>query len=1344
MAPPYIKNSFVTGELSPELFGRTDLQKYQSGASTYRNMTVNYRGGADSRAGTAFCGYSKQTGQPYPPRLIPFQFSVDQGLILEFGNTYMRVLSDGAYVTESAVNVTGVTKANPAVVSFSSTGAETVTPNISGVVQSYAPGDQITIAGGVVINPAVIEVGTTQLESATASTLGSGYAPGDTIHLAGGSFSTAPVVEIVTTQISAVPTVVNAGTGGTPGSATITGTTGTGTKFQASVTISSGGAISSVNGVTVYGSYTVNPTTISAEPVTGGGLTGATVSIRMGVAGVSVTTAGAFTANPIGNTLTQSSTSGAGSGSVFSGVLAPLAMSVVSAGSYTSFPANPVSQASTTGVGSGATFNFTSGAVAAYNDGDWVYLSGVSGMTELNGRTFVINGAGVGTFSIYDVFGNSIDSTAYAAYSGGGTAARIYTLATPYAAEDLPWLKFTQSADVMSFACWNQDTLTEYPPNDLTRFADNNWSIAEIQIGSVVAEPPVVLVFSYGGYRALGTFVVYYYVTAVDSGSGEESAPNLTVAINGLLGEADTSTGIANSNNLIWSAVSGAGYYNIYAETAAPIIASGDISPPPTFIAGFIGQSNGTSFSDAGISPDFSQGPPQHQNPFAQGSITAAPLTAGGANYGGNGTAPLSSAATITSSHGVGAVLYPIYYASGSFPIGSIWVANQGENYETGDTVAISGTGAGATAVLTVGPEAGTYPGAVAYFQERRVYASTQNNPDTYFFSQNGLYRNFDTHFPVVADDAITGSPWSVLVNGIQWMINMPGGLVVLTGTSAWQLTGTGGSSLNPVAITPASQQAQPQAFNGVSPLVPPIKIDYQIIYVQAKGSIVREFSYQFYTNIYTGLDLTELSSQLFGGYSISQWAYAEEPNKIVWAVRNDGVLLSLTYLKAEEVSAWARHDTNGAFVSVATCTELPVDAIYVAVLRVINNEQSYMIERMDNRDWPTIEDAWCVDAGLSLTQVAPNTFLTASSPFGTGVLTGVTGLVGGSGYSSSTYAVITDDNGRGPGGGATASLTIAAGVITAVVFSTQGSNYTYPSIEFIDPAGSAGGSGATAAVVLSNAAIFTASGAAFSSGDVGNIIRMGGGIAEITSYVSAAEVEANILVPITDVYPNSRSTTAHPVVVPQAAGAWTMGKPQTVIGGLYHLVGAAVTGLADGNVIPPQVVAADGTITLSTPASAVTVGLGFTAQLQNVYWDFQGTVSQGRRKRVVAATVRATLSRDMEIGTNQPDGSALSPQQIDVYWGGMQPIPNRRLKTYNGLSAPLFTGDTRLPVSGDMDTRGQVALQQSNPVPMNISALITEVLEGDTETGKTGGEQPTGGGANGSAGTGFYVAPIA
>ncbi len=83
------------------------------------------------------------------------------------------------------------------------------------------------------------------------------------------------------TVLSAAVLAGNAGTGGTNGTATVAGTTGTGTKFQASVTIASG-AISAINSITVPGLYTVSPTNPYSEPVTGGGLTGAILNLTMG------------------------------------------------------------------------------------------------------------------------------------------------------------------------------------------------------------------------------------------------------------------------------------------------------------------------------------------------------------------------------------------------------------------------------------------------------------------------------------------------------------------------------------------------------------------------------------------------------------------------------------------------------------------------------------------------------------------------------------------------------------------------------------------------------------------------------------------------------------------------------------------------------------------------------------------------------------------------------------------------------------------------------------------------------------------------------------------------------
>lgn len=156
---------------------------------------------------------------------------------------------------------------------------------------------------------------------------GTGYAPADLIFMGGGTFTRAAKAAVMTTQVITA-TVVSVGTGGTNGPVTITGTTGNGTLFQATGTIASNHLTGPLT-VTTVGGYTLNPTNIAAEPVTGGSLLGATVSLTLGVASFQIT-------DP---------------------------------GYYTAVPANPISQGSTTGAGSGATFTLTWGPVAAMVDG---------------------------------------------------------------------------------------------------------------------------------------------------------------------------------------------------------------------------------------------------------------------------------------------------------------------------------------------------------------------------------------------------------------------------------------------------------------------------------------------------------------------------------------------------------------------------------------------------------------------------------------------------------------------------------------------------------------------------------------------------------------------------------------------------------------------------------------------------------------------------------------------------------------------------------------------------------------------------------------------------------------
>src|SRR5208283_6049379 len=194
--------SWVSGELAPSLLGRQDLARYHTASSTLRNFFPSFRGPAYSRAGTAFVGFSKQTGRSYPPRLITFQFSINQGLALEIGNFYMRVISQGAFVTDESLQIQSITQTNPAVVTISTSGASAAVVVNPGTSGQYAPGDTITLNGGNPSAFATLQVVTTKLLHLYVALPGSGYIPGDTINLAGGVQVITPVVSVLTTQVS--------------------------------------------------------------------------------------------------------------------------------------------------------------------------------------------------------------------------------------------------------------------------------------------------------------------------------------------------------------------------------------------------------------------------------------------------------------------------------------------------------------------------------------------------------------------------------------------------------------------------------------------------------------------------------------------------------------------------------------------------------------------------------------------------------------------------------------------------------------------------------------------------------------------------------------------------------------------------------------------------------------------------------------------------------------------------------------------------------------------------------------------------------------------------------------
>lgn len=255
----------------------------------------------------------------------------------------------------------------------------------------------------------------------------------------------------------------------------------------------------------------------------------------------------------------------------------------------------------------------------------------------------------------------------------------------------------------------------------------------------------------------------------------------------------------------------------------------------------------------------------------------------------------------------------------------------------------------------------GNKPSTVTYFQQRQVFANTINEPQSVFTTQTNVFNSLRTSNPARADDAITFTVAADQVNEIRHLISLDA-LLLLTSGSEFKVT-----EGQDQVLTPDTVGTRRQSANGAS-WVKPAVVNSTAIYVQEKGAKLRDFGYDYSVDKYTGNDLSLMSEHFFDGYTITDMTYAAEPYSILWCVRNDGVLLGLTYQREHQVYGWHQHDTQGTFESVATISEDGRDAVYVIVRRNINGVNKRYIERMESRSIKNAADSFCVDSGLSYT----------------------------------------------------------------------------------------------------------------------------------------------------------------------------------------------------------------------------------------------------------------------------------------------------------------------------------------------------------------------------------------
>lgn len=421
---------------------------------------------------------------------------------------------------------------------------------------------------------------------------------------------------------------------------------------------------------------------------------------------------------------------------------------------------------------------------------------------------------------------------------GGAYVGAPYSITTPYATADLAAIQYSQSADVVTLVH------PSYPPMELKRLADAQWTLTVIAFGPTIATPETLTISPASGTISGGAR--RWVVTAL-SASGEESLPSNEVGIT--LAELRPP-----ANTLGWNAVPKAIGYNVYVAYV-----SGGF--------GLVGTTDVPSFQDAGLTPDFFNQPP---------------------------------------------VARPLFVS------------------------------------------AGDYPAAVGMHQQRTVFAGSRNNPERFWTSRTADLHNFNISFPTQDDDAVTATLASSTVNAIRHVVSGKG-LALLTSGSEFLINGDQQSILRPTDVN-----AAPISEHGSSALRP-LKIGGRVLFVQDAQSLVRELVED--TQGDDSGDLTLFAGHLFPATSsLVAWAYQKRPSSVVWCVRSDGTLLSLTTLASQQVLAWARHDTDGLVESVCVIPEGNEDRLYL----VVNRNGVRCVERMASRAFADVQDAVFVDSALS------------------------------------------------------------------------------------------------------------------------------------------------------------------------------------------------------------------------------------------------------------------------------------------------------------------------------------------------------------------------------------------
>jgi len=511
--------------------------------------------------------------------------------------------------------------------------------------------------------------------------------------------------------------------------------------------------------------------------------------------------------------------------------------------------------------------------------------------------------------------------------AGGGPA--IFELATPYTEEQLPRLGFTQNADVMTIVH------PDHEPSNLNRLADDNWTLTAIDYSSNVTPP----VFSVGSVSraitgitqanpAVVTAVAHGYATGnliyIDNVQGMVEVNGRNFIITVLTNDTFELNGEDSTSHTAY-AIDG----NADRQNGATTVGEGfgDFDKTYAYVV--------TAVNDAGTESLAS----------VETSITTKSISQTGGVRLTWDTVSEAAYYRVYKDPSLGTGIYGWIGDSNNLSFDDYNLAPITSDAPPLDRQPFNGVG--------------NKPSAVTYYQQRQVFANTYNEPQATFTTQVNNFDSLRTSNPARDDDAVTFTIAAQQVNEIRHLLPLDS-LILLTSGGEWIMT-----EGQDQVLTPSTIGVRPQSFNGCS-IVPPVVINSTALFLQDKGARLRDLGYEFSSDKYTGNDLSLMSEHLFEGKQITSMTYAAEPDGIVWCIRDDGVMLGLTYQREHQVWGWHQHNTQGSFESVASIAEDDRDAVYVIAKRNIDGNDVRYVERMEKRESVNAEDCFYIDSGLT------------------------------------------------------------------------------------------------------------------------------------------------------------------------------------------------------------------------------------------------------------------------------------------------------------------------------------------------------------------------------------------